>query len=283
MAGRIPKVVVVGPTYIDMAIKCGQFPLPGQTVQGTGFSCVTTGPGPNRAVATAYCDCEVYLISKVGDDVFGQMAIDDLNNKNVNTDFVYKAQALSTGIIVTFVDSIGENIGCVSVGANKALRADEIGCASAEQIISQADACLISGDLSDEAIITTIRMANLYRTKVILETQLAIQDSTDVRKLDLPKEFYSVDVLIPDLHSSAVAAELRAGNVHKIKLIGSELVAKGIECVITKMGARGNFLVSREGTAHIRGFEVELVDRAGSADAFAGALAAAWGAGDEPK
>ena len=126
-------------------------------------------------------------------------------------------------------------------------------------------------------------MANLYRTKVILETQLAIQDSTDVRKLRLPKEFYSVDVLIPDLHNSAVAAELRAGNVHKIKLIGSELVAKGIECVITKMGARGNFLVSREGTAHIRGFEVELVDRAGSADAFAGALAAAWGAGDEPK
>ena len=34
MAGRIPKVVVIGPAFVDMAIKCGQFPQPGETVEG---------------------------------------------------------------------------------------------------------------------------------------------------------------------------------------------------------------------------------------------------------
>ena len=282
MAGRIPKVVVIGPAFVDMAIKCSQFPRPGETVEGAGVSCVAAGPGPNRAVEASFCDCQVHLISKVGDDVFGQMVCDNLNKSNVNTDFVYKAQALCTGINVTMVNSIGENTSCISDGANKALSADEVGCASVEQIIAQADVCLVSGPLPDDVVSTAVRTANLYKTKVILETEMPIQNSADLDRLDLPKEFYSVDILIPDLHNSALAADLKTGNVHELKLIASDLVARGIECVITKMGARGSFLASRDGIEQIHGFEVELVDHSGSADAFAGALAAAWGAKDPP-
>jgi len=48
-----------------------------------------------------------------------------------------------------------------------------------------------------------------------------------------------------------------------------------------KMGMRGSFISNCEGTSHIPGFEVEMVDHAGCTDAFAGALAAACGSGDK--
>jgi len=105
MAGRIPKVVVVGGSYVDMAIRCGQFPSPGQSVTGSGLSYTTTGPGPNQAAEAGLCGCQVYLISKVGGGPFGQMVKASLAEFNVNTDFVYTAEAKTTGTIVTLVDA----------------------------------------------------------------------------------------------------------------------------------------------------------------------------------
>ncbi len=282
MAGRIPKVVVVAPSYIDMVIKCEQCPQPGQTVEGTGLSYSLTGAGPNRAIEAALCGCESYLLSKIGDDLFGQLVKDNLQKHNVNTNYIYTAQAMTTGMILTMVDSLGENSSCISPGANRALGSDELSCASAEQLIGSADVCLVDGHLPSEAVTSAIRTANLHKTNVILETELDIRDSADACNIDLPREFYSVNVLIPDLHTCAVAADFRAGNVHNLKLIACELVARGIECVVIKMGTRGSFVVNRSGTSHIEGFDVELVDHDGCADAFAGALAAAWGAGDPP-
>ncbi len=60
----------------------------------------------------------------------------------------------------------------------------------------------------------------------------------------------------------------------------SELVAKGIGCVLIKVGTRGVFLVDRTDTTHVPWFEVEVADHTACADAFAGALAASFGSGD---
>ena len=112
MAGRIPKIVVVGPTYVDMVIKCKEFPAPGEVVDGFGASCVPTGAGPNRAVEAALCDCDVTLISKVGEDPFGEMAKANLRRHRINTELVYIASAMSTGDVKTMFDAMGENRGC---------------------------------------------------------------------------------------------------------------------------------------------------------------------------
>jgi ribokinase len=280
MTARIPKIVVVGPSYIDTAIKCAQFPRPSQTVEGAAFSCSPTGAGPNRAVEAAFCGCEVYLISKVGDDTFGQLAKDSLTSHGVNTDFVYTAQAMHTGAVVTIVDSLGENMSCISPGANRALGTDELACAAAEQLIGSADLCLIHADLPYEAVATVIRLSSIYKTKIILEAKLPVNDLNGIGNIDLPKEFYSVNILVPDLGDRYAVADVGAGDVHKLKRIGSELVARGMESVVMKMGVRGSFISDGEGTAHIPGFEVEMVDHTGCSDAFAGALAAACGSGD---
>jgi ribokinase len=282
MSGRIPKVVVVAGTYVDMAIRCGQIPSPGQSVTGSALSYTADGSGPNQAVAAALCGCEVHLISKVGGDPFAKMAKASIADFNVNTDFVYTAEAKNTGVIVTLVNAAGGNAACYYTGANSALRPQDID--AAEQIISEADVCLIHGRLPQEAIVRAVRSAKVHGTKVILNPAKPIESrpAESQQNSDLPIEYFSVDILIPNLYEAADIAKApakrspdhSAANIRTAKLIGSDLVARGVKYAVITMGKRGCMVIDRNSADHIPAFEVELVDQTGRGDAFAGALAA---------
>jgi ribokinase len=271
MPGRIPKVVVVGGTYVDMAIRCGQIPSPGQTVAGAALSYAAIGPGPNQAAETALCGCHVQLVSKVGGDPFAQMVKTDLAEFNVDTDFVYTAEAKNTGIVVTLVNAKGENASCIYAGANSALGPKDID--AAEQIISEADVCLIHGRLPQQAIVAVIRCAKVHGTKVVLDPARPMEQ-TGRENSTLPIEYFSADILIPNLYEAADITDKSTANIRTAKLIGSDLVARGVTSAIITMGKRGCMVVDRNGADHIPAFEVELVDQTGRGDAFAGALAA---------
>jgi len=271
MSATVPKVVVIGGIYVDMAIRCGQIPTPGQNVNGSALSYTATGPGPNQAVEAALCGCEVHLISKVGSDPFAQMAKASLAEFCVNTEFIYTAKAKNTGIIVTLVNAEGENASCMYTGANSALQSQDI--EAAEQIISEADVCLIHGQLPQAAIVTALRGAKLHGTKVILNPARPMEQR-DQQDSDLPMEYFSADIFIPNLYEAADITEHSAANIHTAKLIGSDLVARGAGTAVITMGKRGCMVVDRESADHIPAFEVELVDQTGRGDAFAGALAA---------
>jgi len=271
MPGRSPKVVVVGGTYVDMAIRCGQIPSPGQKVTGSALSYTITGPGPNQAVEAALCGCEVHLISKVGGDPFAQMARNSLAEYKVNTDFVYTAEAKNTGLVVTLVNAEGENASCYYPGANSALQALDI--TEAEQMISEANVCLIHGQLPQEAIVSALRCAELYGVKVILNPARPLEQQGRTTS-DLPIEYFKADILIPNLYEAADITEQSTANIRTAKLIGSDLVARGVDSAVITMGRRGCMVVDRNSADHIPAFEIESVDHTGRGDAFAGALAA---------
>jgi ribokinase len=278
MPERTPSVVVIGGTYVDMAIKCRQIPSPGQNVVGSALSYMATGPGPNQAVQAALCGCEVHLISKVGGDAFAQMAKKSLTDFDVNTEFIFIAPAKNTGVVVTLVNAIGENAICTYTGANSALGPQDI--QAAEQVISEADVCLIHGALPQEAIVTAIRCAQVHGVKVILNPATPIGTVPPrgrpkaERGGELPAEYFTADILIPNLYEAADITDQEAANIHTAKLIGSELVARGVGAAVITMGKRGCMVVDRNSADHIPAFEVELVDQTGRGDAFAGALAA---------
>jgi len=271
MQGKTPKIVVVGGAYVDMAIRCAQIPSVGQNVIGSSLSYRITGPGPNQAVEASLCGCNVYLISKVGGDSFGQMVKANLAEFKVNTDFVYTAEARNTGAVVTLVNTEGENTSLTYIGANAALLPQDI--QTAEQLISQADICLIHGQLPQDTIATAIRCAKLHGPKVILNPARPI-DQTSGEKTALPTEYFSADILIPNLYEAADITEQSAANIHTAKLIGSDLVARGVGAAVITMGSRGCMVVDRNSADHIPAFEIEIIDHTCTGDAFAGALAA---------
>ncbi len=271
MTGRSPKVVIVGGTYIDMAVRCNQFPSTGQSVNGSALSYRLTGPGPNQAVEAALCGCDVHLISKIGGDPFARMVRDRLDECNVNTEFVYTAEAMNTGVYVTMVNAKGENAGCHYPGANCALQPMDIN--SAEQIIAEANVCLIHGCLPQDAIISALRCAEMYGVKVILNPARPMEQHSR-ENCEPPIEYFTADILIPNLYEAADITEQSAASIRTAKMIGSELVARGAKYAVITMGRRGCMVVDRNGADQIPAFEVEMVDQTGRGDAFAGALAA---------
>jgi len=271
MPERSPKVVVIGGTYIDLAVRCSHIPAPGQQVGGSALSCTVAGPGPIQAVQAALCHCDVSLISKIGGDTFAQMALKSLNEYKVDTEYVFFAEAKSTGVIVTLVNAEGENAACRYTGANSALQPADI--QMAEERIAQAKICLIHGCLPQEAIVAAIHCANLHRTPIILNPARPIEQTAN-RAADLPSEYFSADVLVCNLTSAAQITDQSGADIRTAKMIGSDLVARGTRCAILTMGPRGCVIVDRSGADHIPAFDVDVVDRTGSGEAFAGALAA---------
>jgi len=277
MTGRIPKIVVVGSSYVDIAVLCDEIPVPGQAVSGSGFSCIPTGPGPNQAMQAAMCGCQVHLVSKVGGDPLGVMIKQYLSDAEINTDFVGAAEAKNTGTIITLVNTEGENTSVTYTGANRSLLAQDID--AADQIISEADVCLIHGRLPQQTIVKAIRCATVHRTKVILNPARPLEETISQGR-ELPQEYFSVGVIVPNLYEAADITEHSAANIRTAKIIGSDLVARGAGSAVITMGKRGCMVVDRTGADHIPAFVIDLVDKTCTGDAFAGALAAGCAVGD---
>jgi ribokinase len=249
-------------------------------VEGASFSSVPAGAGVNRAIQAAQCGCEVSLISRIGDDCFGHMIQKNLQQCHVSTDLVYSANAISTGIIVTLVDSQGEDSVCVCAGANRTFGRNEIEYAAAEQAIGTCDACLICGELPQEAIVAALRTAGIHKRRTVLDTCLPAYTRDVLRQVQWPTEYYNVDMLVVRFADFICVSELGSGGTADLKFIGTELVARGAGCVVISLGWRGALVIDRQGARHISGQGLEVVDNGGAVDAFCGALAASCGARD---
>lgn len=288
MARGKPIVVVIGGVYVDMAIRCVDFPATGQVAAGSSFSYSPAGAGSNQAIQAALCGCEVYLVGKVGKDIFGRAIKNNLKDFGVSSEFVFEAEAKNTGVSVSFVSSSGANRTVVSEGANRALQGGDIRGEKFEKLLSSANVCLINGDLPSEFVSSAIRAAKLAKTKVILDPALA-GEQFEKQSAQLPLDYYTADILVPnfveaaELTSAGGFDKLTAGNhnSHTAKITGSDLIARGVGCVVIKLGRRGALVVDRSGATNIPAFEVKFVDRTACGDAFDGALAASCAVGDE--
>ena len=274
MAAGIPKIVVVGPSYVDITAKSDSIPAAGQTSISSSLFFSVNGQGPVQAIQAALCGCEVYLVSKIGGDPSGATAKETLAEYKVKTDFICTAAAKNTGSYVTIIDAAGKNASLIYAGANAALLPQDID--AAEEIISSADICLIGGHLPQDAVIAALRCAKLGNTKVILNPARPPGDrrSGPWRENELPFEYFSADIMILNLYEAADITEHSSAGVRDAKLIGSDLVSRGVGSVVITMGRRGCMVVDRAGADQIAAFEVELVNRAGIGSAFAGAFAA---------
>ena len=72
------KILVVGSSNTDMVIKTHKFPVPGETILGGRFLMNAGGKGANQAVAAARLGGLVTFVGKIGNDIFGKQAVQQL-------------------------------------------------------------------------------------------------------------------------------------------------------------------------------------------------------------
>src|SRR5262249_39103159 len=110
-------ILVIGSLNMDLVVRCGHLPTPGQTVFGTDFFPAAGGKGANQAVAAARLGARVAMAGAVGDDQFGRDLVAGLRREGIDTDAV-RSVAQLTGTALITVDAAGANTIVVISGAN---------------------------------------------------------------------------------------------------------------------------------------------------------------------
>src|SRR5260370_5985296 len=101
MAKR-PRIVVVGSANIDLVTYTDQFPKPGETIFGQKFDLGFGGKGANQAVAAKLCGAEVFMIARVGSDLFGPATIKNFHDFGIDASHVPQVPRVSSGLAALF-------------------------------------------------------------------------------------------------------------------------------------------------------------------------------------
>lgn len=258
------KVVVIGSYNTDMTIKTKKIPAPGETVIGGFFSTGGGGKGANQAIAAARLGADVSFIARVGNDLFGQEAIQRLNDENIDTRFIFRDAELPTGVAFIVVDDKAENSIVVASGANAALSVEDIESVKTELL--SADILLVQLESPVKTIKAAIEKAKENGATVILNPAPA-------QKLDHDL-LANIDIITPNIVEAEMLTGIKVTNQESLQMIVNKFFEFGVKNVLITLGSKGYFAGFSNAMEHIPSFKVTSVDTTGAGDVFSGSLAA---------
>lgn len=261
MAKR-PKIAVVGSANIDLTTFTNQFPKPGETIFGERFDLGFGGKGANQAVAARLCGAEVFMVARVGSDLFGPATIDNFRKLGIDTTHVKQVEGLSSGVAPIFVEANGQNRILVVKGANDALKPADVDAAA--ETLKATDCIVLQFEIPLQTVYYTIDFARKRGILCILNPAPA--QPVDLRALK------DLDYFVPNESEAENITGSPVKNVEDAKKCAQKLVHGGIQRVIITLGANGSLLASRDGSTHVPGFVVNSVDSSGAGDAFIGSF-----------
>jgi ribokinase len=268
MAKR-PRIAVVGSANIDLTTFTNQFPKPGETIFGQKFDLGFGGKGANQAVAARLCGAEVFMVARVGSDLFGPATIENFRKQGIDPTHVKQVEGLSSGVAPIFVEPNGQNRILVVKGANDALKPADVDAAA--ETLKSADCIVLQFEIPVATVYYTIEFARKHGIRCILNPAPA--QPVDLGALK------DLDYFVPNETEAETITGSPVKNVDEAKKCAENLVAGGIRRVIITLGANGSLLSSRDGSEHVPPFAVNAVDSTGAGDAFIGSFAVFLGEG----
>jgi ribokinase len=268
MAKR-PRIAVVGSANIDLTTFTNQFPKPGETIFGQKFDLGFGGKGANQAVAARLCGAEVFMVARVGSDLFGPATIENFRKQGIDPTHVKQVEGLSSGVAPIFVEPNGQNRILVVKGANDALKPADVDAAA--ETLKSSDCIVLQFEIPVETVYYTIEFARKHGIRCILNPAPA--QPVDLGALK------DLDYFVPNESEAETITGCPAKNVEDAKKCAEKLLTSGIRRVIITLGANGSLLAGRDGSQHVPPFAVHSIDSTGAGDAFIGSFAVFLGEG----
>jgi ribokinase len=268
MAKR-PRIAVVGSANVDLTTFTTQFPKPGETIFGQNFDLGFGGKGANQAVAARLCGAEVFMIARVGSDLFGPATIENFRKQGIDATHVKQVEGLSSGVAPIFVEPSGQNRILVVKGANDALKPADVDAAS--DVLKSVDCIVLQFEIPIETVYYTVAFARKHAIRCIVNPAPA--QPVEMGSLE------DLDYFVPNEHEAETISGMPVKTAEDAKNCAGKLVAGGVKRVIITLGANGSLIASREGAEHIAPFPVKTIDSTGAGDAFIGSFAVFLGEG----
>ena len=268
MAKR-PRIAVIGSANVDLTTFNDRFPKPGETIFGQKFDLGFGGKGANQAVAARLCGAEVFMVARVGSDLFGPATIENFRKQGIDPTHVKQVEGLSSGVAPIFVEPNGQNRILVIKGANDALKPADVDAAA--ETLKTADCIVLQFEIPVETVYYAVGFARKHGIRCIVNPAPA--QPVDMAALK------DLDYFVPNETEAETITGSPVKNVDDAKKCAEKLVGGGIKRVIITLGANGSLLVGRDGNEHVAPFAVQSVDSTGAGDAFIGSFAVFLGEG----
>jgi ribokinase len=237
---------------------------------GNEFKLGPGGKGSNQAVAAARAGGRVSFISKLGPDLFGDMARALYKSEGIDTQFLFTTQS-ATGAAAIIIDAHkGENAIIVVPGACFEVTAEEVDQARA----------LIAG--------SAIFVAQLELPLPVVEHGLTLAHSLGVPTIlnpapaaPLPESIYRhIDYITPNESEAAALTGVPVSTVADAEKAADAFLARGVPNAIITLGAQGVFVKNAQVRAHVPAVNAgKVVETTGAGDAFNGGFAVALSEG----
>lgn len=250
------KICVIGSSNIDQFSYISEFPSSGETLIGDSFETGFGGKGANQAVMAGLLGADVYMISCLGNDIFGDSTINNFIENNVNVDHIQRVK-VSSGVAPIWVNAKGENKIIVIPGANNEIDANKAKASLQEienvsYLIGQAEIPMdVNHDVFDYA-----KQNNI--TTVFNPAPGKILKSTFLKKIDW---------LIPNENEFQIISGLNMTDENILEF------SKTIPCnLLVTYGEQGVLYVEDDEIIKFKAPKVDTVDTTGAGDAFVGSF-----------
>jgi len=238
----VARVAVVGSYGVGLTVELDRVPEAGETVIGRAFRRDHGGKGSNQAVGCARLGTEVDFLTAIGDDAFGQDALELWREEDVRAEAVVLNAPTMTAPIL--VEPSGQNRIVVVPGALALLGRAHVDLFADR--IAAADVCVVQLEIPEATALYALEVARRAGVRTILNPAPAPAQPIAP----------DVDYVTPN--------ETEADSVR----------GAGGTLVLT-LGEQGAQL----GDVRVPAFPADVVDTTGAGDAFTAAFAVALAEG----
>jgi ribokinase len=259
-----PKIFVVGACNLDLISYVPRLPSMGETLHGNRFHMGYGGKGANQAIMAAKLGGEVTMVTKLGQDVFGQNTLENFKTWGVNPQHIHFTDQAFSGVAPIAVDTEGHNSIIIVTGANDLLTVEEV--ESARPDIASSSILVCQLEIPLEISLAALRIAREEGIKTIFNPAPA--------RSELPDEIYQLsDIFCPNETETELLTGRSVESLEEAEDAAKVLIKRGAASVILTLGERGSLLVMGETTEHVPVDPVKALDTTGAGDAFVGSLA----------
>ncbi|MFV0352157.1 MAG: ribokinase [Oscillospiraceae bacterium] len=265
------KICVMGSYVTDLTARTPHLPAPGETVLGTQFKMGPGGKGGNQAVAAKRAGGDVFFITKVGKDIFGDLAINCFKEEEIHSLGVFIDAKCVTGTALIAVDDRNENNIIVVPGASAQFTHSDV--KQCEPILKTCKFLLVQLEANVDATQEVMQIAKENGTGVIL-------NPAPVQAIS-PSFISMVDIITPN----EVEAEILTGQPVKDEQdcakAANAFFAKGVKKVVITLGGKGSYCNDGENEMFLPPYPAKVIDTTGAGDAFNGGFVKALADGKD--
>jgi sugar/nucleoside kinase (ribokinase family) len=273
-------ILCFGDCNVDLITPIDEIPVKGGCAFSSHMEINIGGSMLNTAVALNTLNMSVSMFSKIGNDVFGDMALDYLKSCRIDTKTILRSD-YPTGVAIALVEPDGEKrwIAIRKNAGDIHINFEDIKGADIPDILFITGVELVEGIESRETAVKFAEIVKKSNKLVFLDPNIRVpawELSIDVRDA-FERIFPFVDVLL----SNEKELEILGGN-KDIKNAAKAIIDKGTGNIWAKMGGKGSLYITESECVYFEPSTDKAVDTSGAGDAFNAAVIFAFSKGFSP-